>query len=55
LLEIERAAELLASQLYDEAVDQSEPVYHAMRRAADALSRLLDLIVTEESEPQGAS
>lgn len=55
MTEIERAAEQLATRLYHEAVEQSDPIYHAMRSAADALSRLLDLIIPEESDADATS
>ena len=55
MLEIERTAEQLATRLYHEAVEQSDAVYHAMRSAADALSRLLDLIVSEKTEADAAT
>jgi hypothetical protein len=54
LLEIERTAEQLASRLYHEAGDHSDPIFHAMRSAADALWRLLDIIVADESDAEAA-
>jgi hypothetical protein len=55
LLEIERTAEQLATRLYHEAGDHSDPIFHAMRSAADALSRLLDIIVADEAEAESAT
>lgn len=54
MLEIEGAAEQLAARLYHEAVEQSDAVYQAMRSAAEALSQLLDLMVSDESDADAA-